>query len=190
MIEHLQNTHQSSTGVAYFYCNYKNAENQSIISILCSFLIQLCQQNGQSLLYAQECFQNNFERTLKGPSSEDLGSLLCDVSKNFREIFLIVDALDECKEPVIVVNCLALLRESCPNIKLFLTSRRLHSLEAELTLHLTFTVSLGRENLRADIEKFVTKQLQRDIDSKKLKLRDGGLQEEIKNTLVEGALGM
>ena len=124
-------------------------------------------------------------------SVEDLKA----VAGKYRELFVVVDALDECIEdnrPEIV----SVFREmllSLPLVKVFVTSRP----ETDITRFMedagTPTLKVDASFMGPDIEKFVTDEV-RDLrlgrNGVRLYIKSDALAEEVVHTLTEKADGM
>ncbi|MCJ1244877.1 Ankyrin-2 [Trapelia coarctata] len=89
-------------GLAYFYCDYRNAESQKPINILGSLIAQLSLQNPAALKEVLSCYSS---RHPEGKPSTRLDEsetyvLLKAVSQNLGKVTLIIDGLDECGSSV------------------------------------------------------------------------------------------
>ncbi|SCN76846.1 related to ankyrin [Fusarium fujikuroi] len=85
-----------TVGIAYIYCNFQRQNDQTAKELVASLLKQLLQSlpampEDIKLLYQQ--------RRIKGspPSLEDVSSNLLATAKHFSRVFIIIDALDECR---------------------------------------------------------------------------------------------
>ncbi|KAF8184303.1 ankyrin repeat-containing domain protein [Mycena galopus ATCC 62051] len=158
---------------AFFYFDINNPKQQTTSNLLCSLVSQLSDQLPcPALAKLWETCQNG--RRL--PSHSDLLSL-----KQFggtHEIYLLVDALDECSDDLLLGALASILEAKLPQMHLTVTSRTevTHSsLAKEAVL-----VSL-EESVRSDIELYVGDELSkiggyiaRNMDEIRKKLLDKG----------------
>ncbi|KAJ2993973.1 hypothetical protein NUW58_g1677 [Xylaria curta] len=87
---------ESTTAVAYVYCNYKRRGEQTVESLLCSLLKQLahCQP---SLPHSVTKLYKRHKRKGTQPSFDEISEALESVALQNSRVFIIVDALDECQ---------------------------------------------------------------------------------------------
>ncbi|KAJ6475512.1 hypothetical protein C8R45DRAFT_1159606 [Mycena sanguinolenta] len=138
---------------AFFYFDINNPQQQKVNNLLCSLVHQLSIQllcPALSKLW-ETCQQGEFL-----PSNTDLLPILEDFCGH-EEIYLLIDALDECSECNMLLGTLAsILEANLPQMHLIVTSRTevTHSnLAKEAVL-----VSL-EESVRSDIELYVADEL-------------------------------
>lgn len=127
VIEHLMTQFRDNNrvGVAYIFCNYRKQNQQDDETLFSSLLKQLCQ--GQTPL--PTCLRDLYsshEQYDTRPTVEELIETLQPVVEAYDRIFLIVDALDECKYastvPRALMTGLLHLQAKC-GANLFATSR-------------------------------------------------------------------
>ncbi|KAI1356915.1 hypothetical protein F5Y01DRAFT_301082 [Xylaria sp. FL0043] len=87
---------ETTTVVAYVYCNYKRQSEQTPESLLSSLLKQLAQTQ-RSLPDTLEALYKQHEMKRTRPSLEEISSALESVINEISRVFFIVDALDECQ---------------------------------------------------------------------------------------------
>ena len=180
------------SGIAYFYCDYKDEQSQDTISILGSLAAQLARQSF-------ECFEllrglyNRCHPGLGQSSAVELDLLvdaIAQMGRKFRDVFLIVDALDECGKRVIeVTKTFANLQaaEVCHNVKLALFSR-----EEEDIAHF---LSRGFDHIRIaarsrDLSLFVAGEMDKLEKDGVLEINSLILKENVRHQLVAKADGM
>ena len=86
----------TSIGIAYLYCDFRRQHEQKIEDLLANLLKQLAQQqismpDGVQTLYDQ------YRNQPKRPSLDEILSILHSVSVLYSNVFIIIDALDECQ---------------------------------------------------------------------------------------------
>ena len=85
-----------SVGIAYLYCDFRRQSEQSVETLLASLLKQLAQKRA-SIPDCVRTFYDQFRNKPKRPTFDEISSILHAVSILYSRVFIIVDALDECK---------------------------------------------------------------------------------------------
>ncbi|KAJ6474361.1 hypothetical protein C8R45DRAFT_1217412 [Mycena sanguinolenta] len=138
---------------AFFYFDINSPQQKTVNSLLCSLFYQL---SGQLACPALSTLWETCQNGARLPSNSDLLSILKQFSGS-REIYLLVDALDECSERDMLLGALAsILEAKLPRMHLIVTSwtEVTHSsLANEAVL-----VSLG-DSVHRDIELYVGDKL-------------------------------
>lgn len=129
------------------------------------------------------------------PSTLGNQSSFLTVAQDFREMFLLVDGLDECPEDKRshVLRFLKFLVEKLPRQKIFVTSRREKDLVRAFDELEAPKLEIEAKSVEADITKYVTdeiKQLRQGYDGKKLYVKSQSLEQKIIDTLTTKADGM
>lgn len=100
VIEEAMKKSSQARAVAYFYCDYKDAEKQSPINILGSLASQLARQNEDAFSMLEELHRDyhpkNKTSGTMAPEPQALASKIRDMAFCFEEVSIIVDGLDEC----------------------------------------------------------------------------------------------
>lgn len=118
-----------------------------------------------------------------------MGKLLQDVSKNFEEVSLIIDGLDECGwaagiDRLELTRVLADLHQpSAGSIRVLIASRREQNIEHYLAKFDRVSIAA----MSSDLELYVAAEVARRLGTKIL---DESLRNEIIESLVNGAEGM
>lgn len=177
----------SSKALAYFYCDYKDALSQDPVKILGSLAVQLACQNADSFELLQELFQKYNTSTGAGvrPDATTMADVITEMSKTFHDVFIVVDALDECgKNAEEVTRVLSSLEGRC--IKIALLSRN----ESEIRRVLRGFEKIPIAARRSDLSLYVAAEIDKRIKDEKLNLRNLSLKEDIMESLIDGADGM
>lgn len=135
-----------SIGVAYVYCNFRRQDEQNAINLLTSLLGQLT-QGLPDLPDSVKVSYEQHEHQKSSPSLSEISSLLESVAALYSEVFIVIDALDECKASAECRSSFLASLFSFQNItgaKLFATSRPNMDIEKK------FTNCLKREIIAAD----------------------------------------
>lgn len=153
-----QERRRKKTGVAYVYCVHNGAD-QTASNFLGSMLRQLATQSAAILEDIKLCHKHHGHYGTR-PSLNEISRLLRSQVEEFEEVFIVIDALDECPErdqtrKLLLVETRGLL----PKVSLMVTSRDMPSIEI-MFKHDT------RLEIRAqdqDVRKFINSQMdQRD----------------------------
>jgi len=94
LITRFQN--DSSTGIAYIYCNFRRQDEQKIDNLLASLLKQLAESQ-PSLPGSVKDLYDHHKAKRTGPSLEETSRVLQSLTAMYSRVFFIVDALDECQ---------------------------------------------------------------------------------------------
>jgi hypothetical protein len=120
------------------------------------------------------------------PQVNELQELILSVPKEFNAVYLVIDALDECKAGDCRTELLRAFKAFQVSMKLLVTSRP-HS--DDLNESLAHASQVKLRAVESDIREYVQNKLEtRKI--KKILGKDEKLKEEIVTTIVEGAHGM
>jgi hypothetical protein len=119
--------------VAWLYCNHKETAEQTLANLLGCLLKQLMLERSIVPANIQHMYDELSKRLTRPAYSEIIRMLRSEVS-NHSEVFLVVDALDECPEDDMNTRSKLLeqLRSLPGNVKLMITSRYLSSIEHDL----------------------------------------------------------
>ena len=101
-IDHLTTRFQNDLGIgiAYLYCNFRRQKKQKANDLLASLLKQLSQER-PSLPDTLKDLYNRHNAKRTRPSFEEISNALDIVAAMYSRIFIIVDALDECRYPMV-----------------------------------------------------------------------------------------
>ena len=174
-----------SVGMAYIYCQYKDAENETTLNMVSALTQQLTQQVSILPLEVND-FYNNRMMSEKPPTVKDYVDLLLQLSDHFAQVYIFVDALDECSEDT-REELLSVLERLQSFARLFLTSRPHISIDHVLR-------SVSRVNISAtdsDIKTYLkAKFSRRGSRLASFIARDPSLETDIVRMVSEKAGGM
>jgi hypothetical protein len=176
-----------SFGLAYFYCDGTSNLSAKIETrfILGSILRQLLESSDTKNLSIEPL--QRFQKESRSYTNSRLVKLLVDAifqfSKSFREVYIIVDGIDECVSCTDLYNSLLTLADA--NIKVLVISRPERNIEEAFSRHerLEFTENFSH----ADISTHIDWSFEQD---KRLKMIKPELQNEIKLQLLKKSDGM
>ncbi|ORY00885.1 hypothetical protein BCR34DRAFT_546658 [Clohesyomyces aquaticus] len=155
----LKSEQDSSVGVAYVYCNYKDRKEQDVTGMLAAILKQLLQDQPS---LAEPLTRLHEQHAHKGtrPSADEISTTLQSVILELSTVYIVVDALDECRNDDGTRRwLLARIRDlqSKADVRFLATSRFLPDIIDEFK-------ELGRLEVRAcdeDVRRFVAGQVHR-----------------------------
>ena len=84
-------------GLAYIYCNYKEQASQSLISLLGSVIQQLIRKRSQIPNEVLAMYKAHKALGTR-PSRAEYSKMLRLVANSFSQVYVVIDALDECDE--------------------------------------------------------------------------------------------
>lgn len=188
-IEHVKSyvIGKSGVGLVYFYFDFQEEQKQSVEGLLLSVIVQL--------VYQQEKLPDQF-RSLCDDFKERRGNLRGErllkafhaTIEQFRRVYLILDALDECGEQQGVMSLLANLVRSHAGLSILTTSRDTTEIShSALGQGSTNVIYMSLENVNVDIRTYVVNSLSRDP---RLRERPSHVKAEIEAALTSGSHGM
>ena len=149
----------SSIRVTFVYCSYKAQADQSIRDLLAAVLKQIAQAQSSPLEPIQDLYEKHVREGTR-PSVEDISKTLQDVLTNKFTVYLVIDAIDECRDSDGTRGLfLAKLRDlqSKTDLRLMVTSRWIPDISSEFQSALTLEVQATEE----DVKRFVNGQIHR-----------------------------
>lgn len=183
-IDHLlKSVQDSSNGVAYIYCNYKDQEEQDTASMLAALLKQLVQARPSTADPVKRLFKQHTDRGTR-PSPDEVFTALQDVLAYYSTAYIVIDALDECQNGI-PDQFLAKLRnlQAGRDIRLMVTSRFI----PEITDAFKEAQRLEVQASEEDVKRFVAGQTYR---LPKCIQRNPALQNRVHNQIAKAVDGM
>lgn len=179
--------------VAYFYCDYKDANSQDTVKILGSIATQLAQQSVEAFELLRKLYKDchPVSRMPRSPEASSLVDAIRQMCGFFEDIHLIVDGLDECgdhaREVTSFLRQTDQLTKSGKDMKIALLSRSEEVIRQQLEKEFVHVqISARSEDLRL----FVASEMENRIIDGRLDLSSAGMRHEILKALVEGADGI
>ncbi|KAL8721231.1 MAG: hypothetical protein Q9225_002043 [Loekoesia sp. 1 TL-2023] len=177
-------------GLAYFYCDYKELRKQEPSKLLCTLLSQLARQKKTVFQRLQTFVQERCkENPASVPTHDELRSNFATFLEGaFKQVILVVDAIDESTQRKCMISDLKTFSKNCPFIKVLVSSRE------ELDITQAFrsfpNVKINQSDVVNDIESFVKAEVAARIREKELTIRRPELQQTICDKLVSRSEGM
>ena len=178
-------------GIAFCYFNYKQAEYQKPRQILSAFIKQLCWEKSQ-LPGPLVAFYRKHILDAKIPSYDSVEKVLSIIADEYRELYLVVDALDECQQDLReqILESIVELSQNHNCVKTFITSRPENDIMRLFRRLSTPTICIKAQNTAEDIHKYVNDTVADLIRTDKLSVEKDETVQTITETLVDKADGM
>jgi ankyrin repeat domain-containing protein 50 len=184
-------------GVAFAYFKYDSPDSQKPSRVVSTFIKQLCwkrEQIPQRLLD----FYRTHDRDVRTPAFDKYKDSFLLLAKSFDQIFLVIDALDECKQDEQdqitnreqIMDFIFDLTDTLPCAKVFVTSRREADIKNAFARHKAPTIEIETRNVVEDINAYIHDRVEDLVRAGKLRLRKPTLKKMIIETLVTKAEGM
>ncbi len=174
----------SSIIVAYLYCNFKKQDEQDAQNLLANLLKQLT-EGKSSLPESVRALHNQCRANKTRPSIDDISTALQSVIAEYSRVFILVDALDECRaqggcRDTLLSKIFGLQKHG---VNFFATSRVMSEITEKFKQSPSLDILADEQDLRSyvdgrisDLPSFV----QRKLD----------LQEEVKMEIVRAVDGV
>ncbi|KAI4638130.1 hypothetical protein J4E93_010439 [Alternaria ventricosa] len=187
IIDDLQTRFQTKAGVAvaYFYCDYRTRDEQTLEFMLCS-LLKVLAESQETLPIPIEQLYSDHGNGVRRPSWRILAQCLKDVAALLQRLYVVIDALDECQ---VSDGCRRKFLSELLNLQaksrtsLLATSRTVPEVLAEFGAEKPLEVRASSD----DVRKYVVGNLNNMPQSVQ---RNVELQELIKLKIVESVDGM
>lgn len=175
------------TAYALFYFSFSDDRKQSDIDLLRSLVAQLSQREpGLSIL--RQLYENT---SRSAPGLDDLEKTLLACIGSYEQVFVLMDALDECPDEhnhrENVLNLIQRLTSKAANLKIFATSREVSTILEAMKILGCESFGIDIQAVNSDIQMYVSTQLSSDRNFNKF---DPVTRNVIEETLVAKADGM
>ena len=193
VVEHFLHVSATTSDIAvlYFFFDFNDTEKQQHESMMRSLLSQLSMHFVNVPLVLETLYSSCMEGG-REPNFEALKETFHKMITAFRATFIILDAVDECKErPELLADIEELSSWEDTNLRILATSRREKEIENSM-LRLTRDanrICIQSALVNADIRAYVHGQLRTNRRLQRWQ-KEPNVQLEIENTLMEKANGM
>jgi hypothetical protein len=175
----------SDTCVAFIFCNFRRHPDQRFEDLLASLLKQMIQQQPSIPDDIKQLYGHHKKRRTRF-SADELSRMLQATTKLFSRNFIVIDALDECQKANgcrrSFVDDLFNLRANY-GVNLFTTSRFVPEILDIFKIHTSLEIRAHGDDVRSYLGGCMS-QLPAFVH------RDLGLQDEIKDWIVDAVDGM
>ena len=177
----------SSIALAFMFCNYNEIHGSQTLENLLGSLIREIVQSSKSIPADVLLFYGNCRATESGPgpSIEQCSEILGSIASKLRNVYIVIDALDEYEEParITLIEELFKLPE---NVRILCTSRHPGDIEELFQ-------GACRLEIRAsdsDVSKYIQAKISEERTLKKFCKEDTSLEHAIIESIVKKADGM
>lgn len=192
VLEHITTKYalHKDTGVCFAYYNYRIEALGDPCQIISALVKQLCRTrdtiSADLLKFKHDSLQ---------PSFASLQDIFVSLAAQFDQIFVVIDALDECPKDKRhqIIGFLTKVLRSIRRAKVFITSRKESDIAEAFQREETPVIEILAENVSEDINVYVcseVKRLREGYNGKRLYVQSDALEEKIIRTLTEKADGM
>lgn len=189
VVDHLQSKFQEDpkAGIAFFFFDYTQQDEQTIDTFLASLLRQLTACQSPLPEVVQELYKkHNTQAKRTRPSTEELIGVLNSVAAIYSRIFITIDALDECKlsndtRPRVLSYIFELRAETKAN--LFITSRFNEEISEAFSSIPTLEIRASDE----DVQKYLRGNM---VYLPKFVRKDPDLEKRIIGSILQAVHGM
>ncbi len=183
---------KNKSAVLYFFFDFNDVEKRRHENMVRSMASQLLMHQGSSDSRELQSLYSSCLFGERQPTCDALLVTLRQMMSAFKEIFIIVDALDECTErPELLAVIEEIFEWNETNMHILTSSRRERAIEASMEL---MTAEEERINLLStlvnpDIRTYIRHRLQSDQKLKRWR-KDPSIQLEVESVLMSKADGM
>jgi hypothetical protein len=190
VIQEAMSRSSDGVGVAFFFCDYKNTATLRLVNILGAIAAQLALQNVSSFEILEKYHDdlNPSGALATVPDVDGLRSAIESMIKTFRQVFIIIDGLDECGDDMgsVTMSLTSLVSLEQPaSVALF--SRQESDIRAKMGSNFT---EIPIEAHTEDVEMYVRIELKQRLHSQRLRLSDPETEDKIATELISRADGM
>ena len=178
-----QSFRRGNIAVAYIYCSYKEQEHQTDGNLIASLLQQLVQRKTFIPDEISSLYHRHIRKQTR-PTLDEWSELLQPEVRCFSEVFIIIDALDECSDDT-RDRFLTEIRK-LPSIHLLVTSRHVLTIEREFDKAVSVEITASNE----DVRRYLESRMERERRLARYVRTDPTLKETIISIIVEKAKGM
>jgi len=180
----------ATVGIAYFYCNFRQQDEQKVEDLIANLLKQLAESQPSFPRSVTELYNRHNDPHHKvrrtRPLLNETLSVLQHVVAMYSRVFIVVDALDECQasdgcRSTFLANIFDLQVKSGANI--FATSRFIPEIIEKFKASPRLEIRASNE----DVQKYVDGRISK---AQSRVLQRHGLREKIKEEIVNAVDGM
>ena len=174
--------------VIYFYFDFRD-QKVSASDMLRSFIQQLCDKDGESAQALDFLYTSNCREGARAPTEEELLATFHQILGHFKQTFLLIDALDECKERTQLLNDIVEMAQwKLAGFSVLMTSRRENDIfeSLEEIAQEDFRIEIQEKDVNGDIQIWLQDQLRTGRLNKKFRKWSTPIAIEIGDTTDTG----
>lgn len=178
---------QRAFAIGYFYFDFSDPEKQRNENLIRSLIFQLSVQ-ASIFPEALGTLYSHSQNGKTQPSTDALIAVLKRILQAFDQSFIVLDALDECREREELLSLIdGIVGWRVAKLRILATSRKETDISEVLDPLITDQMSIQSALVEADIRLYVQKRLENDT---KLKKWPEDIRMEIETTLMNKVDGM
>ena len=175
--------------IAFFYCDFRNERSTSSAEVLRSILSDLLRKLAKNTPKVTSILEDLIKAKERDGSTrknyKELAGFICRMAAlSIVKPLVVIDALDECNDVEVLIQALMVIKDC---VRLFVTSRPLHTIVEDLSGLPFISMDDMEDELSADIQLHVTREL--DARHRLRGLRTE-FKAEIRSVLCAKACGM
>ena len=173
---------EDNIAVAAFYCDFLSQQEQTIVNIMGAILKQLVGRGGIAKDLREAFHKARKEVGGRGPRLADLMGMLRTTIASLPNVFICIDALDECLPrclPELLESLRNIVRES-PSTRIFLTGRP--HVREDIQRYFTKAVVIPISPNTDDVRNYLEMRLDRDAEPEAM---NSDLRADIVRVIVE-----
>ncbi|KAF5608574.1 uncharacterized protein FSUBG_4502 [Fusarium subglutinans] len=178
------------TGVAFFFCDYKDSKTWNIVNILGALVSQLARQNDESYSLLDAYYESLYPQDglPQTADADELRAQISQMCETFDQTIIVVDGIDECDDMTDeVVDNLIQLADNAERVSMAIFSRDHVNIRVRLEEDFEpIQIAAHTE----DVELYVNAEVDKRIRTRQLQLASPDMKEEIRSALVGKADGM
>jgi hypothetical protein len=177
--------------IVYYYFDFNDAEKQNATNMLKSVVLQLAERSERGIQRILSVYSSCNEGS-RQPVHEQLLGTLKDNIELYDDVYLILDALDECGHRQELLELIEkILGWKIGKLHFLATSRKEHDIEEAFMYHLTSTQSVCIQShlVDSDIRSYVRRRIRNDTKFRRWQNKPEVLV-MIEESLMDKASGM
>lgn len=174
-------------GLAFVYYKNQNREAQKFKDIVSAIIKQLARKK-EVLPNSLIDFHRQYSRQDESPSQAKLQAQLVEISQSFDQVYIVIDALDECSDQDLILPLLTALQDAS-KVKICVTSRREKNIRKSFAKLACPTLEIEAKKVDQDIAVFVDAEIDRRSEEYEGTI-DLALKAKIRTALVTKSNGM
>ena len=186
MIDALKSQHKDAT-VAFFYCEYQDADKRDPRKILSTILSDLIRPLGPHLSPSLVSQINDILASNAPITIELLGNMIRMISNEHSRPFIVIDALDECDERATLFPVLGQISQ---HASVLVTSRDERDIRMGLAQYMGDLIHMKSEDIADEITTFVVTAVTYRVRVGSLCVGNANLVRDIIRALISGWDGM
>ena len=153
---------EATTLLSYFFCEATDSRINNATAVLRGLIYLLIDQQPSLVSHLREKYAHGFEKPFEGVNAWVALSMVFEnilQDPSLKNIYLIVDALDECETDLPkLLNLVVQIASTFPRVKWIVSSRNKPDIEARLRLYNTqtiFSLELNSEHVSRAVQLFI-----------------------------------